>query len=459
MTDEVAPWATPQPSAAPAASPAPTAEVAPWASPAPAPAAPAVQAPQDEAASKLAQAKEDWAGPARLAEIGLRGLGTGVASLATAPFDAGVAATNFVKKHVFGYTKEDMLNTNASDVVNSGLDKLGVPTAKGALEKTVDIGANLIGGLAGGGLATRATGALADAAAGGPSAEAGTGGAGSFWNKASSASGTPNQAIVANAVGQQIGEPGVTKLTGAVLDRADMRISGVLDNVRGASRPFQGDHAAVTGQIASIAADTSPEVLNNPTVKKLLAAFEGTQGMVSTETLGNLSSQLGKAGKATISRDYELGQGLFKVKDQLEEMISEGLSGPEKQVYEAARGQYRALWGQLIPSGAVNPNGAVDGATLGRYLMNKDPEGYLLQQNKSPMYTAARLVHSQEDGPSLMNAMHQHSIFWNAVTRFAPTMAQRLQQQGLPAAGRALVNKPGFMTALGQEFQNANDHQ
>ena len=120
-----------------------------------------------------------------------------------------------------------------------------------------------------------------------------------------------------------------------------------------------------------------------------------TAGKVTAKQLGQLSSKLGKGAykqMTTESGDRDLGQALYQVKDHVDDLLENSLTGAEREEYAAARGQYRNLM-NLARRGVVNPStGHVSGGALANRLQAVDRPGFLYGKNTSPLYRAARFA-------------------------------------------------------------------
>lgn len=360
----------------------------------------------------------------------------GAVSPLTAPADITIGAVNFVKR-IMGFG-DSTLDTNASDLVEKGLVAAGLPKNQpGTGDEALDMASGVVGGLA----STASAGKLA--------AKAVT--ANDFWS-ASGAAGSQNRQIVNALWAKKIGEDGATKLTPEVLGRAGDRIGDVLDNTRSANHIYLASPEEIGGQIGAINGDSTPvtnTVLKNNTVQKLLDTF--ASGHATAEDLGNISSTLGKAAKTALKNDYETGSGLLKVKDYVEGLIQEGLEPGQAQAYAQARQQYASL---MKVQRFVNPGtGDLNAPALGRFLQRTDAAGYTRGGNAEPAYEVIRKAQgvSGTKPGSLMPPIIK------AAMRTVPGGAQMVMQKGIQPGLRALVNKPGFMTALSSELARGDD--
>lgn len=377
----------------------------------------------------------------RQAGIVAKGMIKGAASPLTLPADISIGAVNFLKKHALGM--DNTLNTNASDLLNQGLTKAGFPEAKGTGEEALDAAAGIAGGAASS--IPTGTGKLGAATADK-----------AFWS-AAGPSGSANKRIVNALWARKIGEDGAEKLTPDVLAKADDRIGTILDQTRSENHIYLASPEEIGGQLGAINGNSTPAnsaLLNNNTVQKIMDTFK--DGHATAEDLGNLSSQLGKAAKSAIKTDYELGSGLFKVKDYMEGLIQEGLEPGQAAIYGQARQQYKALQQLMARSGHINPGtGDINAPALGRFLQRTDQSGYAMGRNTEPAYEVLRRAQGAQGDTSLLDTAAQHSALnhtLKAVAQSVPGGAQIILQRGLQPGLRALANKPGFMAALSQEL-------
>jgi hypothetical protein len=181
-----------------------------------------------------------------------------------------------------------------------------------------------------------------------------------------------------------------------VLARANERLGGVFSSVRDeVPRPidpktfvekFNGINDEFEGLL--------PQNLStNPLVKRLYSYAE--KGGASGRQLGDLSSKLGRATHKEMtsgSGDRELGQALGQVKDYVDDLVAQGLSGKQLGKYQDARTQYRNFLTLLKPGVTNVSSGDVSGPTLANVLARTDKRGFLLGKNKSDAYTAARFA-------------------------------------------------------------------
>lgn len=396
---------------------------------------PTDETPEVQGEQALMDPKQNPVGPHQ-AGIMLKGAIKGVASPLTAPADITIGAVNFVKR-VMGFG-DSTLNTNASDLVEKGLVAAGLPKNEpGTGDEALDMASGVVGGLAATGTAGKlAAKAVTDT---------------DFWS-AAGAAGSQNRQIVNALWAKKIGADGATKLTPKVLSDADDRIGAVLDSTRSANHIYLASPEEIGGKIGAINGDSTPvnnAVLNNNTVQKLLNTF--ASGHATAEDLGNISSRLGKTARVAIKTDYETGAGLLKVKDYVEGLIQEGLEPGQVPAYAQARQQYAAL---LKVERFVNPGtGDLNAPALGRFLQRTEASAYTLGRNSEPAYEVIRKAQgvSGSKPGSLMPPIIK------AAMRTVPGGAQMVMQKGIQPGLRALINKPGFMTALSSELARSGD--
>lgn len=207
-----------------------------------------------------------------------------------------------------------------------------------------------------------------------------------------------NQRVLNRATARAIGE-NTDVVDSAVLNRANERIGAVFENVRDAT-PRQIDPQSFVSRLQAINDEFEgllPEgrtIAQNSLVQRLYRYAEA--GNATGEQLGGLTSKLGRAAHKEMtspSGDRELGQALSQVKDYVDDLVEQGLSGTRLDAYQTARTQYRNLLNITKNIGTVNPaSGNVSGANLANTLQKADKRGYLLGQNNSDMYNAARFA-------------------------------------------------------------------
>lgn len=309
-------------------------------------------------------------------------------------------------------------------------------------------------------------------------AAAGLPGVSKLWNM-NAADSVLNRYIINNAWAQQIGESGAFKLTQNVLNRANNRITSVFDYIRNSGRQYTIQIDQTLAGLNKLGEDFTG-LMDHPTVKKMMedirsskdntSPVNGAQevgavgqrgpdiGRMDAEQLGNWSSRLGKAARNT--EDFELKSGLFKVKDQLEDLIQAGLPDVDKTLYAKARAQYKALHGQLLAnsSNLNTATGDVNAANMGRFLQNSDTAGYALGRKTAntghPGYDAARFGHRQA-GPTLSDSIpptNSVTAILKAATKIGVPL-QWLSQRKPADILSALGSNTTFRTTLANELR------
>jgi hypothetical protein len=208
---------------------------------------------------------------------------------------------------------------------------------------------------------------------------------------------TQNQTVLNRQAAAAIGED-APALDSTVLGRANERLGSVFENVRSPDRVLLPDPEATTQRLNQIDSDLEGLLPNGQTIRSnpLVQRLEdlSQSGSINGEQLGQLSSKLGKAAykqMASPSGDRDLGQGLYKVKDHVDDLLQGALSPDEAATYAQARQQYRNLMLLTSRSGIVNPSsGNVSGNALASRLQQADRSGYLFGKNQSDLYNAAR---------------------------------------------------------------------
>lgn len=197
------------------------------------------------------------------------------------------------------------------------------------------------------------------------------------------------------AAAKAIGEK-ADNLSSDVLDNAVTRMGRVFDDVRD-DAPRTIDPQQYTTRMQSVLDEfeaIGPQVTNHPLVSRFIRHAES--GQATGKDLGNLTSKLSREVHRQMTSpqgDRELGMALGKVKDYVDDLVEQGLSGDRLRAYQEARNQYRNL--SLLTSrvGAINPStGNVNGSVLANLLQQKDKSGFLFGRNDSDMYSAAKFA-------------------------------------------------------------------
>lgn len=207
-----------------------------------------------------------------------------------------------------------------------------------------------------------------------------------------------NQRVLNRATARAIGETSDV-VDSAVLSRANERLGAVFENVRDATprtidpQTFVTRLQAVNDEFEGLLPG-GQTVAQHPLVQRLYRYAES--GNASGEQLGGLTSKLGRAAHKEMtsgSGDRELGQALYQVKDYVDDLVEQGLSGERLELYQTARTQYRNLLNITKNLGTINPStGNVSGANLANTLQKADKRGFLMGRNNSEMYNAARFA-------------------------------------------------------------------
>lgn len=388
----------------------------------------------------------------RTSGIITRGMVKGASSILTLPADLGIGVVNFVKKYGYNAPDDQLLQTNASGLVEKGLDKFGLPKPRNTGEQALDTASSLVGGMGipgAGAAAADATGNLGNTAK---------------WWKWASANGGQNEKIGNNLWARALGiTKGADKLTTDVIADAHTNIQEALDIGRKENNIIFLDPAIVHADIGEINGNWTSKtntILDHNLVDKFKALVE--RGAANGEELGDLSSQLGKAAKSTIKNDHATGAGLFDVKEVVDNLIKDGIASPgDLAAYETGLKQYRT-YKQLYQSGALNAaSGNVNLERMAQYLNKTDEKGFFLGGNNSPHYAVTKLAQQQMgNAPSMLEAgenLPQKRMFIRALARTAPTALQTLTQRGIPATIRSVANNRGFLSALSQELAQPED--
>lgn len=204
-----------------------------------------------------------------------------------------------------------------------------------------------------------------------------------------------NAREVNRAAARAIGET-ADNLNPEVLDRAVTRLGSVFDDVRDTTvRQIEpSDYVARMSSLQDEFEAIGPQLMNHPLVERLVKHAQA--GQASGRDLGNLTSKLTREINRQMTSaqgDRELGRALVGVKEYVDDLVAQGLSGDRLNAYEAARNQYRNLMLLTSRVGTINPStGNVNGAALANLLQQKDRAGFLFGRNNTDMYGAARFA-------------------------------------------------------------------
>lgn len=204
-----------------------------------------------------------------------------------------------------------------------------------------------------------------------------------------------NARVLNRSAAASIGERADT-LDSAVLDRAAQRISNVFDDAADDvpraidPRQFLERYATIQDSVEGLVDGFG----DHPLVTKLIKFAH--KGEADGEQLHALTSKLGKAAyknMTTPSGDRDLGMALYEVKDYVDDLLQQGMTGQRAATFQQARGQYRNLMLLTSRSSVVNPStGNVSGRSLANVLQMKDKAGFTYGRNTTPMYNAARFA-------------------------------------------------------------------
>lgn len=202
-----------------------------------------------------------------------------------------------------------------------------------------------------------------------------------------------NAREINRAAARAIGER-ADNLNAEVLDRAVNRLGGVFDDVRDATvrRIDPADYVDRMRAIQDEFEAIGPQLTSHPLVERLVRHAQ--TGEATGRDLGNLTSKLTREVNRQMTSaqgDRELGRALVQVKEYVDDLVAQGLSGERLSTYNAARDQYRNMMLLTSRVGTINPStGNVNAGALANLLQQKDRAGFLFGRNNSDMYNAAR---------------------------------------------------------------------
>ncbi len=203
-----------------------------------------------------------------------------------------------------------------------------------------------------------------------------------------------NARITSQAASRSVGEEG--PLDSITIDKAFTRIGKVFDNAADDvprtidPKKFLEDYAAVADDMRGVTKGFG----SHPLVEDYIGL--ATKGSATGKELQTLTSKLGRAAKkemTTGNGDRDLGLGLYRVKDQVDDLLASGMKGEQLAEFTRARTEYRNLMNLTSRVGVLNPaTGDVSGRNLANVLQMADKRGFLRDQNRTEMYDAARFA-------------------------------------------------------------------
>lgn len=361
----------------------------------------------------------------------IRGIVKGAAAPLTIPADAGIYAVNKAKQAL---GDDSTLNTDASDVLDHVLDKMGLKKPEGPGGTASEIAGGLIGGLTNPSFAK-------DISPG-------------KWSSLANPTSQVNSDILSATARQALGVPptaGNFGLTADVLKQAKESYGQALDIGRSPTKIFQDNPQTIANSLANIAkdegfeADTLQELTKRPEVNKLFRLLR--DGKATAEQLGEASSDLGAA--SAKEGGTILGRTLGQYRDFAEDAIKSTLNPQEAAQYADGLKKYK-LYRTIVDSGAVN---STTGQLNPGKLLNavKSDSGFYTGTNKSPLYDVLRKVEASQGTVDMMAEAipGKAGYMLKSAARTVPGFMQSLTQRGIPNTLRQFANHPGFLSVLG----------
>jgi hypothetical protein len=211
-----------------------------------------------------------------------------------------------------------------------------------------------------------------------------------------------NARIVSRSAAKAVGEAD-PMMDAATIDKAFTRIGKVFeaakDDVPRTIDPkdFLSKYKAINDDMRGVVKGFG----SHPLVEDFVDL--ASKGSATGKELQNLTSKLGKAAKnqmTSASGDRELGLGLYRMKDHVDDLLQSGMKGSQAAEFAAARGEYRNLMMLTSRTGVVDPStGWVSGRNLANVLQMADKKGFTRDKNRTDMYDAARF--SKAFGPAV----------------------------------------------------------
>jgi hypothetical protein len=267
-----------------------------------------------------------------------------------------------------------------------------------------------------------------------------------------------NQKVLGTVLGQQLGLDANTMMTPSALAAVGKQLRSFLDTVRDPLRQLITDPSETIGKIAALNNKytlRSGALLDHPDVKDLIDAV--SSGTVSGADLGEISSNLSSAASKA---PYQLGRGLRDLQQHVEGIVKEGMTPQVQQSYEDALSRY-GLFKELHDNVLNAATGEIDTGKLVRYFKQVDPQGYSEGAKNTPLYSVLRQSEGMGSNPmDATTAFHTKlAVVARAAAKTVPGGAQNVLQFGIKPTLRALMNKPGFVAALGGELNSSGLQQ
>jgi hypothetical protein len=281
-----------------------------------------------------------------------------------------------------------------------------------------------------------------------------------------------NQRVLNRSAAKWIGED-ADVVDSTILAKADERLGAIFNDVRDKTpRPIDPSHFVskvqdINDEFEGLLPD-GKTIGAHPLVQRLMRYAE--QGQATGEQLGGLTSKLGRAAHKEMtgaSGDREMGQALYRVKDYVDDLVEQGLTGKQLATYQAARGQYRALMTLLRPGVTNSSSGNISGATLANVLQRTDRAGFTFGKNASDIYSAARFSQAfkpivGDSGTATRSMLTSPTDFvlslpFNIATRAytsspairSALMARAASQQAQSGLGQGLIGAAPYLPVAG----------
>ncbi len=263
-----------------------------------------------------------------------------------------------------------------------------------------------------------------------------------------------NARMVSREAAAAIGETG-DALDAPTLEKAFTRLSGVFDDAADdAARPIDPQQFLERfSQVQTELKGVSKGFSNNELVQQLVEHAEN--GQATGKQLQSLTSKLGKVAYREMtspSGDRDLGQGLYQMKDYVDDLLESGMNGKRLAKFQLARKQYRNLMLLTSRVGILNPStGNVNGRALASLLQQKDKAGFLRGQNTSGMYDAARFA--QAFGPIVGDSGTATRTPINGATEFLMRVPYNIAAKAYTSpASVSVAAKAGTSSKIMEEY-------
>lgn len=206
-----------------------------------------------------------------------------------------------------------------------------------------------------------------------------------------------NVRVISKLAADEIGEKGATKLTPEVLDRAYERVGNVFKSVRAVKEiPIKPQFLAKLGDIKSKYSHSNIPSLQNSSIEPILddmAKLAANGKMTGSEyhSIASRLSSMAKTQATSAAGDRDAAIALMSIKDALDDVAEDALSGAQREAFKKARYQYMRLM-QLKSANAIDASGDIKISALRNHLTRKDYKGMMRGHDNTDLIKALRYL-------------------------------------------------------------------